>query len=591
MKTKNIILSIVITASLLVPISCKDYLEMPKQGSFNKDAVFANIRNTEIYLYSLYQYVPKILYGWSNPAGLNGPSRVTISDEGICGLYFYRSNDVYVGAVNSSWFTTANGEDIFSWHWTTIKRCIVMLQNIDNVPDATPEIKGRYKGECNAIMALEYLEMFKRYGGLPIVKDLINFTENPKIPRESIDATYKYIISLCDAVIANPDIPAIITNQIEFGRATKAWAYGIKARAALYAASPLFNSATPYLDFGENNKLICYTNYDVNRWKTARDYALDAIQFCESNGYAMVTSFGINRNYTVACEKYPNNGNTELIIATLKNPGLEENVAGSALVYTAWKAKGLAAAGGRNMVNHNAVEFYQNTDGSRVNWEQKITTAPNDPTAPYKNLEPRFQQSIGYNGALWQTAPLLKLEFYDPGETGVISGINGMIKTTNTSNYGFHKYYHDFEASTAGYMPLNPIMRLAEMYTIAAEASNEFQGPNAKAFDLIDVIRTRSGMPKLDRTMSQTSLREAIRNECAVEFFAEDHRYFDLKRWKTPDPFKKIYNLKILKYMNNTYTYEKYLSQTRVWNDFWYLHPFPLAEVLKNYGLIQNPGW
>jgi hypothetical protein len=98
-------------------------------------------------------------------------------------------------------------------------------------------------------------------------------------------------------------------------------------------------------------------------------------------------------------------------------------------------------------------------------------------------------------------------------------------------------------------------------------------------------------MPVVNHSMNYDQLKAFIVNERAVELYAEDHRYFDLKRWKTPEPFQKIYNVKVFKYRDNTYTYEKYLHQTRAWYDFWYLHPFPYAEVNKGYGLIQNPGW
>ena len=588
MKTKNIILSIVIAASLFTPMSCKKFLEMPAQTGLNKDLVFSNYRDTEIFLYSLYQSVPKIMYGWANDIMLYGPSRVSLSDEAISGSYSgFKTNSLYVGAVTSDWFTTKNGEDVYNTHWKSIRNCFIMLENIDNVPDASAEVKSRIKGECQILIAVEYFELWKRYGGVPIIKTSLTPADYPLIPRQPLDAVYKYIIELCDAVIANPDIPVKVTNQLEFGRATKALAYGLKARTMLYAASPLFNSATPYIDFGTNNNLICFGNNDANRWKLAMDAALQAIQFCESNGYAIVTNSGINKNYTIACQKRPKDGNTEIIWGTMYNAALEGASGGPDYM---WGMRGRQGGAGANTPTQNAVEMYHNTDGSSVNWNVKITTPPNQPEFPYKNLEPRFQQTIGYNGCLWYTNPDFFPQFYNGGETGVANGLEGMKATPVVGNYSMRKYFIDYEKSKTGFWPMNPIMRLAEMYFIYAEASNEFQGPTAQAFDLLDVIRTRSGMPKVDRSLNQASLRAFIVNELFVEFYAEDHRYYDMKRWKIPGE-TKIYNVDVLKFLNNTYTYVKYMSQTRVWNDYWYLHPFPLSEIVKNYGLIQNPGW
>ncbi|MCK9412503.1 MAG: RagB/SusD family nutrient uptake outer membrane protein [Prolixibacteraceae bacterium] len=589
MKTSKYILGIAIVISLLSPISCKNFLEMPAQTGFNKDLVFSSYRDTETFLYSLYQSVPKIMYGWANNIMLFGPSRVSLTDEAISGSYSgFKTNSIYAGAVTSDWFTTINGEDVYATHWKSIRNDFIMLENIDKVPDASAEVKGRIKGECQLLIAVEYFEMWKRYGGIPIIKSSMSPADYEIIKRQPLDAVYKYIIELCDAVIANPNIPIKVTNPLEFGRATKALAYGLKARTMLYAASPLFNAATPYLDFGQNNNLICFTNYDKNRWKLAMDAALQAIQFCESNGYSIVTSYGVNRNYTIACQKRPKDGNTEIIWGTMYNPNTTEGT--NAPPYFTWGMRGRYACMGANTPTHNAVEFYSNTDGTKVNWDVKITTPPNQPEAPYKNLDPRFQQSIAYNGAIWYTNPTLILQFYNPGETGVANGLEGMKATPAVGNYGFRKYLVDYEKSTTGHWPMNPIFRLAELYLIYAEASNEFQGPTAQAFDLLDVIRTRSGMPKVDRSLNQTGLRSYIINERAVELYAEDHRYYDLRRWKIPE-VTKIYNVNVLKYLNNTYTYEKYVSQTRVWNDYWFMHPFPLTEITKNYGIIQNPGW
>ena len=293
----------------------------------------------------------------------------------------------------------------------------------------------------------------------------------------------------------------------------------------------------------------------------------------------------MTRNYTVACCKRPKDGNTEIIFGTVYATDR------SAQIYTNYGFRGRRGGSAANTPTHNAVEFYQNRDGSRVNWDVKITTSPNKPEEPYVNLDPRFQQSIAYNGCIWYTGPTMIPQFYDPGETGVPNGLEGTKGAKTEYNYGFRKYQNDYEKSGAGFNPMGPVMRLAEMYFIYAEASNEFEGPTSQTFDYLDAIRIRSGMPVVNRTIDQASLRSFIVNERAVEFYAEDHRYFDLKRWKTPEPFQKIYNVKILKYLNNTYTYEKYLHQTRAWYDFWYLHPFPNNEVNKNYGLLQNPGW
>ncbi len=605
MKIKHIIISIAILASAFGMVSCDDFLQVPDKSIFTIDSVFAKKINADKYMYSLYQDAPKILQNWGGSgdiAGyiLAGASRTSITDEaGSLALQpAYNSHLVNAGNVNSTWFTTNQGEDDYARHWKTIRKCYIMLENIDNVPDMTTELKDRYKGEAKILVALEYFEMWKRYGGLPIITKTYTDADYPKTSRSTLKETYDFIISLCDEVIANPNLPAKTTLPLEFGRATKALAYGLKARTMLYAASPLFNSVTPYIDFGANNDLICFGNYDSNRWKAARDAALEAITYCEANGYAIVndaTKRTTGRNYIVATCKRPNEGNTEVMFGTTW-------ATDQANIAVAWMARGRMGGSAVNTPTHNSVEFFTNVDGTSVNWNASMNadgtagtamlTPANQPEFYYKNLDPRFQQSIVYNGCKWSLTPDVIIQFYDGATTAVTDGLEGPKKAKSEFMYGFRKYLNDFEKSRAGFQPMNPVVRLAEMYMIYAEASNEFESaPTAAAFDKIDVIRTRSGMPVVNRALDKSQFKEYIRAERAREFFAEDHRYFDLRRWKTPQPFLKIYNMKIVKNADNTYSYQKYLHQNRYWADFWYLHPFPYAEVYKGYGLIQNPGW
>jgi DNA-binding phage protein len=135
-------------------------------------------------------------------------------------------------------------------------------------------------------------------------------------------------------------------------------------------------------------------------------------------------------------------------------------------------------------------------------------------------------------------------------------------------------------------------MRLAEMYLNLAEALNEANGPSAEVYAALDVIRSRSGMPNVPRNMDQAALRNYIENERSVELYLENHRYFDVKRMMIGEVFKgPIFDVRVIKQRNGSFTYTKYKYHDRAWFTHWYLHPFPYNEVNKGYGLIQNPGW
>ena len=588
MKGNNILFIVIAAIIFGTFSSCRNFLEMPAQTSFNVDSVFAKYQNAERLVFDMYQFEGKAL-ATAHCSKLNNSSVADITDEAICytAQNGYTANRVYAGSVTSTWFTVSggNGEDIYDNHWKTIRKALILKENIGKVPDAANDVKERIKAECSAMIALEYFEMFIRYGGVPIVRKPLNDGSEFAIMRAPLDSVYNYIIKLLDESIANPNFPARVPDEKEFGRLTKAFSYGLKAKTMLYAASPLFNSDRPYEDFGANNRLICFMKYDKNKWKLAADAAKEAIKYCETNGYSLVTGFGINKNYKVACEDRPKFGNTETIFATYQGINIDK-------LY--WTGRGTNMSGySPTEPTQNHVEKYQNMDGSYVDWNVTITTPPNDPVYPYKNLDPRFHQSVAYNGCLWITStPTYNLQIYDGVDASVAHGLNGPNVAKTQFAYFPRKFLNGYETPSAPWTPISIYMRLAELYLIEAEASNESDGPSDAVFSRLDAVRSRSGMPAVPRTLNQSQLRKYVENERSVELFLENHRYFDVKRLKIGDVFKgPINDVRIIKQKNGSYTYTKYKYQDRAWFNFWYLHPFPYAEVNKGYGLLQNPGW
>lgn len=80
-----------------------------------------------------------------------------------------------------------------------------------------------------------------------------------------------------------------------------------------------------------------------------------------------------------------------------------------------------------------------------------------------------------------------------------------------------------------------PIMRLAELLLIDAEANIEMEGGDlARAKANIDRVRARVNMPAVDGS-SREALRSALRYERKVELCAEGFRWFDIRRWKDAD--------------------------------------------------------
>lgn len=592
----------ILIALVFTHTSCSDdFFETPDETTFNEDSIFIRYENTLGLMNKIYESNPRTLnrdwgdrlYG-SSPdcltdlgAGFLGQPALSVHKFHNAQLTTQEGSAVGTGTINGQF---SGGEFIF--RWGAIRYAHIILDRVDEVPDASQAQKDRLKGECYTLLAWHNLEMWSRFGGVPLVKKRLDDVNDQKIPRSTCLDTYNYILELCQAAIDMPNFPAKSTGT-EFGRVNKAMAYALRARAKLFAASPLFNTATPYIDYGANNAYICMGNTDRNRWKEAVDAATDAINYCESNGYSIVDDASgrlDGTNYLTATTKTPTAGNTEIIC------GFQQEMGDAGKSFFMPRGSNFNGWAGTT-ATHNLVELYRNLDGSAVNWQTPITTAVNKPTEPYDNLEPRFQVSVGYNGCHWiKGNGAYDLQFWEAAD-GKSSGAESPVASKANYSYTTRKYtygYEDIRSNNRQWWILHVNMRLAEMYMIRAEAQNEFNnGPDAQVRSDLNKILNRSGMSVPSSITGYNDMKLFIERENAIEFYLEDHRYLNLKRTlRAMDVLNfTAVDARCIKNANGTYTYTRTAVQERKFLKKYYLWPFPQKEIDKQYGLIQNPEW
>lgn len=623
-------------------IGCSDFMEFPPAATFNRDSVFSKYTNAERLVYDMYSRpVPLNIdtrsFGTSGTRFNGGSFASAVTDEGQAFHVQsgYHVQQYYKGNVDASfsasWTSSYHGEDDYLEKWKTIRKAYILLENIDRVPDATLEQKERIKGEAKLMIATVYFEMFKRYGGVPIVRKAFTGAESEEeinLPRATLQETYDFIDGLLADVINNYGsyIPANYTQlPHEFGRFPMAFAYALRARFYLYAASPLYNTDKPYSDaLGENSNLICFMNYDKERWKKAADAATEAINYCTANGFALVDSpegRDNANNYTTANIEYPSKGNTEVIWGTLQSAN------GSNWQYFTL-VRGLPGTYGyaTNMVPLNQVERYEldmDTPGNYRDWNQQLSfetgiASTDDPAdakvklaaaarKAYEGLDPRFYASIAYNGVddYGKWGPLGDIDMADAvDDTGKLlsdkHGQNSESKQRTTILHFVRKFTRGYEGRESSMKPLNIYMRMAELYLIRAEALNNYSGPSQQVYDDLNILRTRSGMCNVKATTDVEEMNEIIAHERNIELYYEDHRWFDLRRTLKSAEYipVMVYKVQIRKWYHTSsdkfpykITYDKVEYEKRYWSDHWYMNPFPKSEINKFYGLIQNPGW
>ena len=148
------------------------------------------------------------------------------------------------------------------------------------------------------------------------------------------------------------------------------------------------------------------------------------------------------------------------------------------------------------------------------------------------------------------------------------------------------------------------VFRYAEILLNYAEAMNEAYGPdnnNKGAYALtareaLQMVRDRASMqlPEVEADTKE-EFREAVKHERRIELAFEDHRYWDLLRWKE-DAMEvlnqPVYGVKITKNGENSWSYETVEVAKRTFLERNYYMPFSRSEIENsNYTLEQNPGY
>lgn len=132
---------------------------------------------------------------------------------------------------------------------------------------------------------------------------------------------------------------------------------------------------------------------------------------------------------------------------------------------------------------------------------------------------------------------------------------------------------------------------MSELYLNYAEALNEYAPGNPEIANSINLIRRRAGMPDLTEGLSQAQMRDRIRNERRIELFAENHRFWDVRRWKiAAQTEQEIWGMKAIR-EGSGFKYERFLVEKRPWRNAMLVIPITLDETFRNPNLKQNPGW
>ncbi|WP_455963791.1 RagB/SusD family nutrient uptake outer membrane protein, partial [Bacteroides bouchesdurhonensis] len=423
--------------------------------------------------------------------------------------------------------------------------------------------------EARVLRAHYFFELARRYGDIAMPLEVLTEEEANTIGKTSFNDVIDFIVSECDEAIADNHLPDSYVNEpnAEVGRVTKGFAMAVKSKALLYAASKLHNPSM---------------NTDL--WKKSAKAALDIINTGLYSLDPKESANNLESKETVLMRINDNDASFELFNFPIRFTAGKRN--SSQIPYS-------------NFPSQNLVDAFETVNGYKVTLENTgwVSEDPEfDPRLPYDKRDKRFYLAILANGMQFQEKTI---ETYKGGaDDGIVS------EGGSPTGYFLRKYIQEGTLFTDGQETSNKhhwvIYRYAEtLLTYAESMVNAFNDVNYtddtykySALWAINEVRKNAGMPAIPSSGKDEFL-ERLYNEWRVEFAFEDHRFWDVRRWKIADSTQReLYGVKIEKQPDGTFNFYKNLYETRNWRDAMYLYPIPQSELYKNANLNpQNTGW
>jgi hypothetical protein len=411
----------------------------------------------------------------------------------------------------------------------------------------------RLRGEAFFLRAMFHFELISRYGAVPLATRVFERDENLNLPRNTYQECVDQVVRDCDSGIVMLPTWTQSWSTSTRGRATKTAALALKSRMLLYAASPLNN-----------------TSNDIAKWQLAANVAKALI---DSNKHSLITPYTNIFNFGAA--QY----NNEVIFATQALNRNDIEINNAPISYDGAK--------GRTNPTQEFVDAFEMTNGKAITDATSGYNAAN----PYNLRDPRLALTVNYNGRLFKS---ISVDTY-------VDGKDGLGKNVNATKTGYYLRKFLSEAATwnqaSNTNARRPwvVFRYAETLLNYAEALNEAQGPVADVYKYVNAVRQRAGvaMPVLPPGLTQTAMRDRIKNERRVELCFEGHRFFDVRRWKQGELYlnKPVTGMRITRNANGTFNYNRFQVENRVFTAKNYLFPFSQNDINRQPALAQNPGY
>ena len=599
MKLSRLLL---ISAVLISFTSCDDLFEPALENNQDisqmyKDPTFARGLLDNAYLALPYSTTPS--------SDVATDDAVTNDNTGD--LFNYRK------MATGSWAANMNPVSQWDGRYHAIQYCNLMLENCDKVEWAYSSkvlnqmFCDNYKGNAYALRGLHMFYLLRAHAGMvdgqlmgvPIHLSSEDSKSDFNLPRNTFKECVDQIMSDFDEALkylpeqyVDVDENGVPAKYVQQGATNDTYNHALgsihrgkidgriisafKAQLAIMAASPAYASAN-VMSYEDAAKYAagCLQKFggldaiDPNGWNWfANTKMIDNLGATSDNPKEIIWRANVTKSHSLESDNFP--------------PSL--------------------FGSGKINPTQNLVDAFPMANGYPISDPNSEYDAKN----PYANRDPRLKAYILCNGdKIGATDGVVNTA----ADSKTIDGLNRENgKSTKTGYYMRKLLRSDVNlnpSSTTDMMHLTARIRTTEILLDYAEAANEAQGPKANvgganysAYDVIKAIRERAGIgefgedPYLEEcAQSKEKMRELIRNERRLELCFENHRFWDLRRWKANlNEAAKGINITTDE-ATGAFVYKTFDAEERKYDDYMFYGPIPYSEILKYSNLKQNEGW
>lgn len=506
----------------------------------------------------------------------------------------------------------ASFDNYYKYLYGAVNRANYVIDNVNKMlPKASPSSSANLEaiiGEARLLRGMVYFRLISMWGDVPyighVVYDNSAVAGLARIPigqvKDSILADFTYAFN---------NLPV---KPVAVGRAAKPAALAFRGKLELYWACwntfgwPELDTFTPDAAAGK----AAYTAAAADFKSVINDYGLTLFRNGEPGGIDSLGKADILPNYYYLFTPVANGDPSQIMVFTHGGTGTGQ---GEELMRD-FSGRNFEGSQCWITPRYEIADRYQSTitgdfcpklipmnpgtAGAR--------TAPNSAVNPksYANRDYRMKSSILWDYEMVMGMISLKATGFVPfiyktwNQSVTINGVKYISYNTDgcNSGYVFRKFLRNYAGQGRSDGDYNwPVMRLADVYLMYAEATNAVNGPQPDAITLVNKIRHTGNLPPLaaDKTASPDAFFNAIEQERIIELFGEGQRSFDIRRWRA---MERVWGPPggdgLWRIDTNGANQQRYFQNTsqRVYQQN-YIFKIPQSERDRNPNLTQNAPW